>query len=217
MELESIFTDSKWRIITELSHNSLSPTNLAKKTGTSLPNISTQLKLLEALDFVEKNKLNNVGKGNPRKIYSLKKECAYVIVGTKNAVGKRMIKLNSDSKFFFSSLLISEQKAGYLLVKLFFQEEDLFRETITIGFIGKSEGILEILIISENTEKYQILNNKKITSEGKEYGINAHIHSKDAFVNGINNNDTYFKSILHKVFILWDKENFMSNLKKGGT
>jgi len=120
MELESIFTDSKWRIITELSHNSLSPTNLAKKTGTSLPNISTQLKLLEALDFVEKNKLNNVGKGNPRKIYSLKKEFAYVIVGTKNAVGKRMIKLNSDSKFFFSSLLISEQKAGYLLVKLFF-------------------------------------------------------------------------------------------------
>ena len=68
-----------------------------------------------------------------------------------------------------------------------------------------------------NQSEYQILNNKKITSEGKEYGINAHIHSKDAFVNGINNNDTYFKSILHKVFILWDKENFMSNLKKGGT
>ena len=90
MEIETIFSESKWKILTELSQGSLSPSELAKKTGTSLANISTQVRLLEALGFIDKKKLINRAKGEPRKIYSLKKEFAYMILGTKTVMGKKM-------------------------------------------------------------------------------------------------------------------------------
>src|SRR3990172_2029627 len=101
MDIESIFFDSKWSILTELSHAPMSPSELAQKTGTSLANISTQLRLLEALDFIEKERLTNTAKGKPRKLYSLKKEFAYLVLGTRSAIGKKMIKLDSETMPFF--------------------------------------------------------------------------------------------------------------------
>ena len=74
MDIENLFVDSKWSIITELAKKPLSPSELAKKTNTTLSNISAQIRLLEALDIVKEEKLGNVAKGEARKLYSLKKE-----------------------------------------------------------------------------------------------------------------------------------------------
>ncbi len=214
MELESIFTDSKWRILTELSHNSLSPTELAEKTGTSLPNISTQLKLLEALDFVEKQKLSNVEKGQPRKLYSLKKEFAYLIVGTKTAMGKKMFKLNPELKFLFTSLLLNDPFVSYILVKIFIENEHLLKDSM-LGYLGIRDNKYELLIVDENPSKLESLKNIKISRNGKDITVDAHLHTKDAILNGVKNNDQYFKSLIKRVYLLIDRENFLSELKKG--
>lgn len=217
MEIETIFTDSKWRILTELSHRSQSPTDLSEKTGTSLPNISTQLKLLEALDFVEKEKTDNYEKGQPRKIYSMKKEFAYIVLGTKTSIGKKMFILNDESKFFFSTLLLNDPSSIYTLIKIFMEHEDLIQSCEVFGYIGLKNNIHDILIIHEDPSKADVLKNNEIIKNGTTYHINPHIHTKEAFVNGINSNDPYFKSVLKKVYILVDKGNFLSSLKKGET
>ena len=215
MELETIFTDSKWRILTELSHHPLSPTDLSEKTGTSLPNISTQLKLLEALDFVEKEKLSNFEKGQARKLYSLKKEFAYVILGTKTTMGKKMFKLNPELKFFFSCLMLNDSSASSFLIKVFLENEELCKEIVSCGYLGVNEATYEILIIADNPSKFESLKDKEVHKSGKKYYLNSFIHSKDDLVNGINKNDQYFKSLLKRVNILIDKDNFLSDIKKG--
>lgn len=215
MDLETIFTDSKWRILTELSNRPLSPSDLSEKTGTSLPNISTQLKLLEALDFVEKEKLDNFEKGQARKIYSLKKEFAYLVVGTKTVMGKKMFKLNPELKFLFSCLLLNDSFATYVLIKLFLEHEILFKDSISFGYLGITENTYEILIIDNNISKFSEIKNKEIQRNEKTFPINFHVHKKDDFANGINNNDQYFKSLLKRVNILIDRDNFLSDIKKG--
>jgi hypothetical protein len=45
MEIEPLISGSKWSMIALLSEKSQSPTELAAKTGTSLANISQQLRL----------------------------------------------------------------------------------------------------------------------------------------------------------------------------
>ncbi len=216
MEIESIFVNSKWRILTELSHNSLSPTALAKKTGTSIANISTQLRLLEALDFIGKEKLSNVGKGEPRKLYSLKKEFAYLILATKSVIGKKMFKLDEESMMFVSVWMISDSQAPYLLMKLYFNHEALLKDSISIGYLGMRGEELEIVIVHEQPNQVHGLNEKYVTRNDKTYKVKAHVHSMHDFENGVKNKDEYFTSIIKKVFIIKDKDNFLSKLKKGG-
>ncbi len=216
MEIESVFVDSKWRILTELAHSSLSPTDLSKKTGTSMANISAQLRLLEALDFIGKEKLNNVGKGEPRKLYSLKKEFAYLILATKSVIGKKMFKLDQESMMFVSVWMIPDSYAPYLLVKLYFNHEALLKDSTSIGYLGMRGEELEIVIIHDHPEQLSILNDKQVARKDKIYKIKAHVHSMYDFENGVKNEDEYFTSIIKKVFIIKDKDNFLSKLKKGG-
>jgi predicted transcriptional regulator len=217
MDIETIFTDSKWRILTELSQKSLSPTDLSEKTGTSLPNISTQLKLLEALEFVEKEKTDNFEKGQPRKIYSMKKEFAYLILGTKNAMGKKMFKLNHDSKFLFSSLLLDDASAVYVLIRLFIENEELFKTCTSFGYLGLKDNSFEIIMIHDDPSKTEPLKNKEIIRNETKYIINLHTHTKEVFFNGVKNKEPYFTSILKRVYILIDKGSFLSKIKKGET
>jgi len=215
MEIESIFTESKWRIITELSHTSQSPTGLAKSTKTSLANISTQLRLLEALDFIEQEKLDNVEKGKPRKLFRLKKEFAYVILATKSVIGKKMFKLDDELHPFFSVLMINDTGAPYLLLKLFFKHENFLKDAYALGYLGMRGDELEVFIIHQNPEKFHGLHNENITRKDKTYKIRAHVHTKEAFEHGINNKEEYFTTLLKKVFIVVDKDHMLTNLKKG--
>ncbi len=215
MEIESIFLDSKWQILTELSHTSLSPTELAKKTGTSVANISVQLRLLEALDFIEKEKLSNVARGEPRKLFSLKKEFAYLILGTKSVSGKKMFRLDSENMPFFTLWLINETNIPYVLMKLFLDNEYLLKDCLSIGYLGTKAEEIELLIIHQNPQQLYHLNEKRITRNDKAYKIKAHLHTKEAFQQGVNNKEEYFLSVLKKVFILFDKENIVSKPKKG--
>jgi hypothetical protein len=215
MEIESIFLDSKWQILTELSHASLSPTELAEKTGTSIANISAQLRLLEALDFIGKEKLSNVAKGQPRKLFSLKKEFAYLILGTKSVIGKKMFRLDSENMPFFTLWLINEPNIPFALMRLFLDNEYLLKDCISIGYLGTKAEEIELLVIHQNPSSLYHLNEKQITRNDNIYKIRAHLHTKEAFQQGVNNKEEYFLSVLKKVFILFDKENVVSKPKKG--
>jgi hypothetical protein len=215
MEIESVFFDSKWHILTELSHSSLSPTELAEKTGTSLANISTQLRLLEALDFVKKERLTNTGKGEARKIYSLKKDFAYLILVTKAAVGKRTLNLDNETMPFFTVWMINDTIAPFLLLRLCLEYELQLKDAVSFGFLGRQGEELEILIIHEHPELLGMFNDKHIQRTDKVYRVKAHIHSSEHFQKGFEAKDPYFVNLVKKVFVISEKSSFLSKLKKG--
>jgi len=216
MEIESLFLDSKWNILTELSHSSLSPTELAIKTKTSIANISAQLRLLEALDFIEKEKLGNIMKGQPRRLYSLKKDFAYLVLGSKSVIGKKLLKLDNEAMPFFSVWLINDSTAPYVLIKFFLDNEQLLKDASSLGYLGIRGDELEVIIIHPIPANLQVLQEKQVVKNDKVYKIRAHVHSKDDIETGISKKDEYFTSILRKVFIVFDRDNTLSKLKKGG-
>ena len=105
MDIETLFTSSKWDIIELLAKKSYSPLELSKKLNTTMANVSQQLRLLEALKFVNKKKISNRDKGKPRTLYSLSGDYTYVIAFMPGFAQKKLIKLDSHNKNTIKNLL----------------------------------------------------------------------------------------------------------------
>lgn len=233
MEIESIFLDSKWKILNELSQSDLSPSELAEKTKTSLANISAQIRLLEALDFIEMKKTNNISKGEPRKIYSLKKEFSYLILGTKFFVGKKMFKLDKEIMPFFLSIMINNREISFILLKFLVNYNLNNISSIALIDYNLENNFVDLLIISQNLNDIKIENNNEnqiIKHNEKEYNVKLNIIEKNEMFIRLNSlinekNETVnkeeketiknknYKEIIKKSFILLD-DGFLNEIKK---
>src|SRR3989338_5935801 len=98
MEMETLFTEQKWKILYHLSNEEYSPLQLAELSGTTISNISQQLRLLEAAKLVEKKKISNRDKGKPRTLFTLSDDYAYLISVTKNFTSKKLLNLTEYNK-----------------------------------------------------------------------------------------------------------------------
>lgn len=215
MEIETIFSDSKWKILSELSHGPLSPTELANKTKTTIANISTQIRLLEALDFIEEKKLDNVEKGQPRKLYSMKKCFAYLILGTKQITAKKMLNLNNSSMPFFNIWMISDPLVPPIILRFYLENESALKDADSFGYLGLKRDDLDFLVIHNNPDSLRNLIGKEYTREGKTYRVNMHLHTMETFNAGITNKEEYFTSLLRRVFVITDSREAVTSLKIG--
>ncbi len=98
MQLELMFTDQKWNILRSISDEPQSPLQLSQKLNTTMANISQQLKLLEAVNLVKKEKIRNRDKGKPRTIFSLNGEYAFMIPVTQKFTDKKLIRTTDHQK-----------------------------------------------------------------------------------------------------------------------
>ena len=89
MDQETLFTGSKWDILKLLEGKEMSPIELAKESGTSMANISQQLRFLEMAGIVKSKRISNRDKGQPRIMYSLTGENSFLIMVTPGFVEKK--------------------------------------------------------------------------------------------------------------------------------
>ncbi len=125
MELETLFTASKWEILRHLSEQPLSPLQLAERSSTSLANISQQLRLLEMAGLVKSTRVPNRDKGQPRILYSLAGDQGYVIAAADDFVEKKLLKLSSYNKIILRIWLFDDPSTRYALEKSFWRIEHL--------------------------------------------------------------------------------------------
>lgn len=121
MELEGLFTSSKWRILEEISLNPQSPMQLAEKLNTSIANISQQLRLLEAAGIVKKSRLPQRARGKPRVIFSMNEDYGYLIAATNGFANKRLLSLDEHHKFILRIWFI-ENKSLHEEIEIFYWE-----------------------------------------------------------------------------------------------
>lgn len=144
-----MFMEQRWNILQQLSRQSLSPLQLAGKTNTTIANISQQLRLLEAANLVKKCKIPNRDKGQPRTLFSLTDDYAYIVSLMDNFTQKKLVKLNEGQKSLLKILSIEDSdqrsKAEELYLKL--------RE-----FNGKIEATA--LDLSENMVMFAVCSDK---------------------------------------------------------
>ncbi len=153
MDIESMFSGGKWQLIELLSRKELSPLQLSEILGTSVANVSQQLKLLDLLGLLSTVKVPNREKGKPRTLYSLSNDYVYVISVLKNYAGKHLIKASPIHSAMARIMCIPETELHYPLMKLFWRLEPSF-EYIKALYFDKSKATM--FVVSENQSKLKL-------------------------------------------------------------
>ena len=151
MEIETLFTDQKWNILKNLSMNKFSPLQLANLSNTTIANISQQLRLLEAAELVQKEKIPNREKGKPRTLFSLKDDYAYLISAMEDFAEKRLLRLTDYHKTILKIWYLEDPELHYHLEKFYWKIEPLLNKIKGIAII-KNE-VTRILIVSDSLKK----------------------------------------------------------------
>ncbi|MBU1974940.1 MAG: winged helix-turn-helix domain-containing protein [Nanoarchaeota archaeon] len=173
MDQETLFTASKWDILKLLSKSPKSPIQLAKLANTSVANISQQLRLLEMGGIVKSVRISNREKDQPRILYSLAQNHAYVIAIGNKFAEKGFTELDDFSTAILRIMLIPDKKTRYSLQTALWQIEPDFAKIDMVLADVSHAGKPNLHIASEST-----------TAAKKVAGLNAkdvkiHFSSKE--------------------------------------
>ena len=124
MEHETLYTASKWDILKKLEDGPASPLELSKVSGTTIANISQQLRLLEMAGLVTSKRVSNRAKGKPRVLYSLAGNLSYLIATTGDFVEKKALQLSEYNKIIMRIWFYDQPALHYTLEKAFWQIEE---------------------------------------------------------------------------------------------
>jgi len=148
MELGSLFTDVKWKILKLLSEKEMSPLEIAEQTGTTISNVSQQMKLLEAAGILQKRKIPNRDKGKPRTIFSIAKDCSYMVLVMDTLSEKKLLTLQEYHKVILRIWMIEDPSIHYYLEKFYWQIEDKIEYISAI-----LANFNQVIIITDNPGK----------------------------------------------------------------
>ena len=182
----SIFdlTQAKWELVKILSKKEMTPTELAKKLGTSIPNISQQLTILEAKGFLTKKK--NLRK-EKRVTYKLNKEKTGIIMLSQNPKRKE-ITIDEETKYLLN-IIINEIKHKKELINFYFQNQELIKKAEILAVFDETQNEIHILIITKNLKYFREQSNIEIT--GKKLIFWS--HTKEEVTQGLKNKEDYFE------------------------
>ncbi|MEM4260236.1 MAG: winged helix-turn-helix domain-containing protein [Candidatus Woesearchaeota archaeon] len=164
MELETLFTTSKWIILKILSEGPKSPLELSKLSRTSLANISQQLRLLELGGFVERKRIPNRDKGQPRILYSLKGNHAFIIVGMNDFADKKAINLSARQKATLRIWFLENTEIHYFIEKILWNLDDELENIQAIQYNLNSIIDIDMKIVTDNNNLKKKLNDYIITN-----------------------------------------------------
>ncbi|MEM3374021.1 MAG: ArsR family transcriptional regulator [Candidatus Woesearchaeota archaeon] len=166
MEIESLFSSTRWEILKALSQAKLSPIELADKLKTTSANISQQLRLLELAGLIKSEKLSNSDKGKPRIVYSLAGDFSFIAIASNDFSDKKLIPMTKMHKFFLNSFFIDDLEIQSNLPQLYTLLKDHF-DLFDAILVQKTK---TLLIFSKTTKQIDAL--KKILNDFKEIKIN---------------------------------------------
>ena len=195
MELEKLFTEQKWNILTSLSKGSYSPLQLAEQSKTTMANISQQLRLLEFSHIVKKEKVGNRDKGKPRTLFSLSDDYIYVIIASKGFAGKKLITVDSLHQVLLRTFFIEDKEAQYYLEKYIWSIEEHLTKIDSIVATTDKDSIH--LVIAADNPKSLEKDIKGTTIKGsnkKTRTITVKIISTDEFSKQAKQNKGIFSS-----------------------
>ncbi|MFC1648278.1 winged helix-turn-helix domain-containing protein [Nanoarchaeota archaeon] len=196
MEQETLFTASKWDILTELQKQAKSPIELARILNTSVANISQQLRLLEMAGLVQSKRISNREKGLPRVLYSLAGNHSYLIATAKEFVDKKFHLLTERNKVVLRIWFLDQPSIHYFLEKAFWSIDDHFAN-ISAVFFDQNQKDLSLVVVTDKASLKSKIKDMKIANPD---GLIKHVKFKVL-------DDKEFKSVAKKeLYVLYDPD-----------
>jgi len=212
MELESLFTGSKWDIMKELRKSPKTPLELSRILESSSPNISQQLRLLELAELIKKERSKGTEKGRPETKYSLTRKFSYII-SINNLTEKKILDMGEHHSAILNIWFLQNTELHYYLEKFFWLHEDIFKSSEFIGFLGSKENEIELLIINKNPDELiTVFDNLTIIREEKSKKLKALFFTPDE-AGRFSVQDEHFISLINRVHPIHDPNDLLNKLK----
>jgi DNA-binding HxlR family transcriptional regulator len=154
MNIETLFTEQRWNILSVLSKGDFSPLQLAEKSNTTMANISQQLRLLEVSNLVTKQKIPNRDKGKPRSLFSLSDDYTYLVSAMKGFAEKKLVKLDKFHKILFRVFYLENIESQYYIEKFLWNIEEYIKEIDVIA-LKIEDDTIKVVIGSKNHKKIE--------------------------------------------------------------
>lgn len=156
MEQETLYTAAKWQILKLLSNSSKSPIELAELSNTSTSNISQSLRFLELAGIVKSERISNRDKGQPRVMYTLSGNKAYLIITSNNFVEKKQITLNEYKQIILKIWLYENEQLQPFLEQATNNINSQLQNIKGIFLDEESQAETKILIIPKENQKLEL-------------------------------------------------------------
>lgn len=182
MDQETLFTSSKWDILTVLSTGRKSPLELARETKTSIANISQQLRMLELANIVKSERVSNRERGEPRLLYSLAASNSYLISIAPNFVNKRQLLQSIYHEIIMRIWFLKDESAHYYVQKYFWEIEPNLDKIDSIAVKADYSGISVIFVSSDNNLKKELKSKEIKKSKSESRKIDVSVFSKDQLI-----------------------------------
>lgn len=206
--------ETKLSILNLLKSEKLTTKELAKKTNTTMANISQQLKNLEFMKLVKKTK--NTGTGSRaqkdrRVFYELLENKLYIKKISSNYVGYEEIK-NDSFNDFLSNLMLTNFEGRKHLLKFFLTLKDTSNME-SLALLNSQQEEIHILIISKEIKYFREKSSEEIEVFGVKKKLVFWSHTFEEFLEGVEKKDEYFLEKLSNAKVLIDKKTRLGKLK----
>ena len=212
---------TKWMIISELSKQERTPTELAKKLKITLPSVHLQLKDLQREGLVKK--IENVkGKTRPYSGYSLGNGFIYFIKALPNEIDQRFLEIDQNLLLHLRIWSIPQKENHYYLENFWWQLQDYlddFDAVVVYGSVAKGEArvgsdIDVLLLVKKDVKKYEnMYNAKMIGVRGRRKMIMCQVFKTEDFENSLKKGSDFALRVMKNSIIIYDPNYSFTKLK----
>jgi hypothetical protein len=211
VEYELLLNNARWDIIKAISQGRASATELAKLTKSSLPNVSQQMKLLEAYDLVEYIKDQRRGQGKPRQLFQLKRELCNITFARQGFAEKRFFNPDAYHTMLLNVCFLPSMQDHAFLHKFLLNDELLH---CAIAYLKSNDAEIELLILTDHVDTIRAkYSNTFIEYNGKMRKIICWTHTAHEIHEGLSKTDPYFERLLQHI-VLHDPKSQFDKIKK---
>jgi DNA-binding transcriptional ArsR family regulator len=211
-EIPDILTSSRWQLLKELAQEEQSATELADTLGTSVSNVTQQLKILEAYNIIISRKSVEKVVGKPKIIYSIKDDIVYAAMLKNGKAEKKIFKLEGFNGFLYNMIFTTGADDSFYILKFMLKHEELLKRCKACGFIKSSKDSVELFILTEHVDEIRARFSNLFIEDvnGKTKKIINWTHNEWEINDGLSRKDKYFLDMLWNVEILYDPNGLLA-------
>jgi len=209
-------SSAKFEILSRISLEESSPTEIASKLGFSVPYIHQQLVLLEAQGYVKKRVSRKGVAGKPKQKYHLAVDVIDISI-LKDGFSKRVrFSKEEGMSLYFQIVSSLPQNTHELFSKFYWQNLEYIKKLTSLSLISYDDEKLELFGITDSGNVDSLRKNIshfKCVLDGEKIVV-CWVNTLDECEHGLKVRDSYYLSHITRAKPLFDKEKLFQRFKE---
>jgi len=210
MKEKELLNGVRWKVIEVLAkEGSMTASEIAVKTNTSLPAVSQATSLLEAYKYISAKSLARSSPGKPKTLYTLNKETVYIALCT-HGVAKQFTFAPSAMHAATLRAFQLPQDDQDWIIQLLWSYRNILSTVDAISYVRSAEEETHILVLTSDIEKYRKqYSHITLKADDASRKIVSWSHTIQEVKEGLKNEEEYFVKLFENPIVLYDPKNVM--------